>query len=206
MKDDLIAAITGLEEERVLELTKNMLKEDVPPLQLIEYYREGIEEIGEKFDTGEYFLAELVMGAEIFQQGKELILPEIEMSEEEMRKKILLGTVEGDVHNIGKDIFMSLAEAAGFEVINLGVDVPAEEFVKNIKNTEPEIVGMSCLLTNAISTMKNTIEIIRKTDLPETKIIIGGAPISPDTKEFTGADAYAEDAQDGLNKIKKMLE
>ncbi|WP_281744025.1 cobalamin B12-binding domain-containing protein, partial [Tepidanaerobacter syntrophicus] len=157
------------------------------------------------FEKGEYFLSELLLGGEIFKGIMELALPMIKEGEGKKIGKMVLGTVKEDIHNIGKDIFKAFAEAAGFEVIDIGVDVPVEKFVDAVKENKPDLVGMSCLITAGISSMKKTIEAIKQAGLTEPKIIIGGGRVDEEVKEFTGADAWADDAAKGVRLCKELM-
>ena len=161
--------------------------------------------IGDKFEKGEYFLSELLLGGEIFSSIMEFTLPLLKEGDIAKLGKIVLGTVKDDIHNIGKDIFKAFVEAAGFEVVDIGVDVPEEKFVEAVKEHKPDIVGMSCLITAGISSMKNTVEALKEAGLKDFKIIIGGGRVDEEVKELAGADAWADDAARGVRLCKELL-
>ncbi|MDD1777928.1 MAG: cobalamin-dependent protein, partial [Candidatus Helarchaeota archaeon] len=173
-EDDLIAAMAELNEDRAMEAVRELLKKK-SALDIINVAREGMQHVGEKFAAKEFFLADLIFSAEIFQEIMTLVEPELKKgSETSYIGKVLIGTVKNDIHDIGKNIMASLLRASGFEVVDLGVDVPVEKFVDAIKREKPRVVGLSGLLTIAIDEMKKTIEAIKANGLRDNlKIIIG---------------------------------
>jgi len=144
------------------------------------------------------------MAGEILKQVMEIIRPVLGERKAESVGKVVIGTVEGDVHDIGKNIVIALLEAEGFEVIDIGVDQPPEAFVEAVKEHNPHVVGLSGLLTEAIESMKRTVEALRKAGYGG-KIIIGGGRTSEEAREYTGADEWADDAAVGVRKIKALL-
>jgi methanogenic corrinoid protein MtbC1 len=152
--DTIIEAISNLDEPTALETSMKMLDNGIDPVEILEKCRTGMSIIGERFQKGEIFLSEMIMAAEIFKGVMNSIKPHLKTSVTANLGKIVIGTVEGDVHDIGKNIVTALLEAEGFEVIDLGVDVPPERFVEALKEYEPDIVGMSGLLTIAIESQK----------------------------------------------------
>ncbi|TYP56636.1 cobalamin B12-binding domain-containing protein, partial [Thermosediminibacter litoriperuensis] len=154
----------------------------------------------------EYFLSELILGGEIFKGIMEFTLPKIKQQDVQKVGKIVLGTVKEDVHNIGKDIFKVFAEASGFEVVDIGIDVPEEKFVEAVKEHNPDIVGMSCLITAGVSSMKKTVDSLKEAGVRDNiKIIIGGGRVDEGVKEFAGADAWADDAAKGVRLCKQLM-
>jgi len=203
--DELIETFVNLEEERVLKIVKRLIEEGKDPSEIFEACRRAAEFIGEKFENGEYFLSELVYAGEIFNNIMKVVLPLIRR-EIKPAGTILLGTVQGDIHDIGKNIFKVFAEAAGFKVIDIGVDVPPEKFVEAVKAYNPDIVGMSGLLTIAYDAMKRTVESLKEAGLRDkVKVIIGGGRVNEDIKRYTGADEWADNAVIGVKKCKQML-
>lgn len=189
--DELVEEFVSLEEEKVIKTIEEPIKEGKDPYEILETRRRATEIIGEKFEKGEYFLSELVYAGEIFNSVMKVVLP---LVKREMKPlgSILLGTVQGDIHDIGKNIFKAFAEAAGFKVIDIGVDVPPEKFVKAVKKYNPSIVGMSGLLTIAYDSMKRTIEDLKEAGLRgKVRVIIGGGRVNEDIKEYTGTDYWA---------------
>jgi len=203
--DELFNKIVDMDEEGAVSLAKEYLEKGGDAQKLLDVCRDAMAVVGDKFEKGEYFLSELLLGGEIFKGIMELALPMIKEGEGKKIGKMVLGTVKEDIHNIGKDIFKAFAEAAGFEVIDIGVDVPVEKFVDAVKENKPDLVGMSCLITAGISSMKKTIEAIKQAGLTEPKIIIGGGRVDEEVKEFTGADAWADDAAKGVRLCKELM-
>ena len=208
VKEELLQAIAELEEEKSYTLVKKVLDEGVNPKEIIDILREGVEIVGERFNKKEYFLTELVMAGEIFQQSAKIL--EAAMKEEaessESLGVVVIGTVKGDVHDIGKNIFVTLLQAAGFEVHDLGVDVLVEKFVTKVKETKAHIVAYSGLLTVALDSMKETTEALKVAGLRENiKIIIGGLPVDEMWMNEAGADAYTDNAFKGVKIVTNWL-
>ena len=207
-KEELLQAIAELEEEKSYTLVKKVLDEGVNPKEIIDILRKGVEIVGERFNNKEYFLTELVMAGEIFQQSTKIL--ETAMKEEtetsESLGVVVIGTVKGDVHDIGKNIFVTLLQAAGFEVYDLGVDIAAEKFVNKVKETKANIVAYSGLLTVALDSMKKTTEALKSAGLREKlKIIIGGLPVDEMWMKEAGADAYTDNAFNGVKIVTNWL-
>ena len=198
-------AITNLEEEKVLKLVKEKLDAGEDPIKLLEACRKGIAEIG-KGTADEIFLTDLIMVGEIFNEAVELLMPELVSSTSKSLGKIVIGTVEGDIHNIGKDIAINFLKVEGFEVIDLGVNVPAQKFIDAIKEHNPPIVGMSGLLTLSIEPMKRIIEAIASANLrDQIKIIIGGERTDEVVCNYVNADAWVNDVIEGIKIIKNWV-
>lgn len=203
---NIVDAIVNLDEATALELVKKLIKSGEDPVQILEECRKGMSVVGEKFEIGEFFLSEMIMAAEIFNQIMEQIRPLMKKASSEKAGRIVIGTVEGDVHDIGKNIIVALLEAEGFEVIDLGVDVPPDKFVEAIKEYKPDIVGMSSLLTVALESTKRTVEAIEEAGLRDkVKIIIGGGRIDPHAAEYIKPDAFTDNAAYGLKLCKKLM-
>jgi len=203
--NEISEAITNLEEEKVLKLVKEKLDAGEEPIKVLEACRIGMTEIG-KGSGDTIFLTDLIMAGEIFNEAMELIMPKLVGSATESLGKVVIGTVEGDIHNIGKDIAINFLKAEGFEVIDLGVDVPAQKFVDAIKEHKPPVVGMSGLLTLSIEPMKKAIETIASANLREkVKVIIGGERTDQRVCDYVGADAWVNDAIDGVKIIKNWI-
>ena len=166
-----------------------------------------MEIIGKRFEQGEYFLPHLMMAGEMVKQISETIKPLIKEEKAEAgRGRVLMGTVEGDIHDIGKNIVIFLLEANGFEVRDIGIDQPPEKFVEAIREFQPQVVGMSGLLTLAFDSMKETVRAIEEAALREkVRIMIGGGQVTEGVKEYTGADAYGPDALAGVRLVKQWI-
>jgi len=205
MQEELFNRIVDMDEEGSIKLAKEYLEGGGDPQKLLETCRNAMGVIGEKFEKGEYFLSELILGGEIFTSIMEFTLPHIKEGETEKLGKIMLGTVKDDIHNIGKDIFKAFAEAAGFEVVDIGVDVPVETFVEKANELKPDIIGMSCLITAGITSMKKTVEALKAAGITDAKIIIGGGRVDEEVKQLAGADAWADDAAKGVRLCKELV-
>ena len=206
-KEKIADAIVELDEPTALELAEKLIKNGTDPVQILEMCRSGMGIVGEKFEKGEFFLSEMIMAAEIFNQVMELIRPQLMKTVTKKLGKIVIGTVEGDVHDIGKNIMIALLEAEGFEVIDLGVDVAPERFVSAIKEYEPDIVGMSSLLTVALGATKTTVDAIEAAGLRDkVKIIIGGGRVDAHAAEYIKPDAYTDNAANGVRLCKELME
>jgi methylmalonyl-CoA mutase cobalamin-binding domain/chain len=209
IKEKLMHAVIELEEEKTYSLVKQILDENTNPQEIIEILRKGVEAVGEKFNKKEYFLTELVMAGEIFQQSAKILEPALKanISQEMSKGVIVVGTVKGDVHDIGKNIFVTLLKSAGFEVYDLGVDISSDVFVEKVKETNADVVGYSGLLTIALESMKETTEILKSAGLRDKiRIIIGGLPVDELWMKEAGADAFTDNAFEGVKIVKKWLD
>lgn len=205
MQEKLFNSIVDMDEEESIKLAKEYLEGGGNAQELLDVCREAMGAIGDKFEKGEYFLSELLLGGEIFGSIMKFALPMIKEGGSQKVGKIVLGTVKEDIHNIGKDIFKAFVEAAGFEVIDIGVDVPEEKFVEAVKEYKPDIVGLSCLITAGMTSMKKTVEALKAAGLTDAKIIIGGGRVDEEVRQFAGADAWADDAAKGVRLCKELV-
>ena len=166
-----------------------------------------METVGKRFEEGIYFLPELMMGGEMLSQISEIVKPRLKGEVTTSRRgRVLIGTVQGDIHNIGKDIVTFLLDINGFDVRDIGIDVPPEKFVEGIREFNPQVVGMSGLLTVAYDAMKNTVKAIEEAGLREdVKIMIGGGLMNDKICEYAGADAFGRDAMTGVALAKKWI-
>jgi 5-methyltetrahydrofolate--homocysteine methyltransferase len=163
--------------------------------------------VGKRFEAGEYFLPELLMAGEMMNQISEMVKPKLKGDVASKKQgKVLMGTVEGDTHDIGKNIVSFLLDVNGFEVRDIGIDAPPRKFVEEIKDFKPQVVGLSGLLTLAYDSMKNTVQAIEKAGLRNSvKIMIGGGQMSETVREYAGADAFGKDAMEGVTLAKKWI-
>ena len=205
MTDPLVQTLVEMKEAEALQRAKQLLDEGVAPLEILESCSRAMEVVGERFEKGDYFLPHLMMAGEMLKQISNLLKPLIEQHKtEDKRGKVLIGTVEGDIHDIGKNIVAFLLEANGFEVRDIGINQKPENFVEAIKVFQPKVVGMSGLLTLAFDSMKKTVQAIEQAGLrKEVRIMIGGGVVTEKIKEYTGADAYAPDAVAGVRLAKE---
>jgi methanogenic corrinoid protein MtbC1 len=205
MAKDLVKALSDLKEQDVVKIVEERLKASEDPLKILEDARKGMEIVGKRFAGSEYFIPDLVYSGEILKSVTELVKPKL-TKETESKKlgKVVFGTVAGDIHDIGKDIVVFMLDVNGFEVHDLGVDVPAQKFVQKIKETGAPIVGLSGFLTLAFDSMKQTVEAIQAAGLRDkVKVMIGGGQITEEVTKYTGADAYGKDAVAGVALAKK---
>jgi len=199
-------AIVVLNKEGVLKAVREGIDTNRDPIELIEEARQGLERVGEEFEKGNYFLMELMRAAQIFKEAAAIINPKIRecYKETTAKGKIMIGTVAGDVHDLGKGIVASLLECAGFEVIDLGVDVSEQVYMEKIKEFNPQVVGMSGLLTTSIPVMNKTIEAIENAGLREkVKVIVGGGIVGEIKSSEIRADFATSNANEGVRTIEE---
>jgi len=195
------------EINEVRELTQKALDENVPPGEILDDgLIKGMKVVGEKFKKGEFFVPEVLLAAKVMHAGMEILKPKLVSSGIKPIGKVLLGTVKGDLHDIGKNLVSMMLEGAGFEVINLGTDVPPEGFVKSAKEDGAGIVAMSALLTTTMTGMGTTLDALEEAGLRDkVKIMIGGAPVTQDYADEIGADGYAKDAASAVDMAKELI-
>jgi 5-methyltetrahydrofolate--homocysteine methyltransferase len=194
MSQDLINAITEMQEEEALAITNQLLDGGTDPMKILDACKDAMDIIGERFEKGEAFIPELILAGEMMTAISEVIKPKLaDEAGAEKLGKIVIGTVEGDIHDIAKDIVAFMLDINGFEVTDLGVDVPPAKFVEAVKETGATMVGLSGFLTLAYDPMKETVAAFKAAGL-DVKIMIGGGQIDEQIKEYTGADAYGRDA------------
>jgi methylmalonyl-CoA mutase cobalamin-binding domain/chain len=205
----LTELLVDMDEQAALDQVERRLETNEDPQTVLAELSEGMNIVGEKYGAREFFLAELVMAAEIFKQAMERLEPALEKSgagEKEIVGTIVVGTVEGDLHDIGKNIFVALARNAGFEVIDLGIDVPPAEFLKHIRQHNANVLGMSGILTMSVQPMVDTVEMLEEAGLrDQVKVIIGGLPVDDRWQARVGCDAYTDDAYAGVNMVKGFV-
>lgn len=207
MGEKLVEAIVDMRESDALAATKGLLDHGEDPLKILEHCRKAVEIIGARFEKGDCFLPELIMAGQMLTEISNLVKPALSRGLEVKRiGRVLIGTVEGDVHDIGKNIVTFLLDANGFEVMDMGIDVPPEKFVQAIRDFHPQVVGLSGLLTLAYESTKRTVQAIEEAGLRnKVKIMIGGAQMSEKIKEYTGTDAYGKDAMAGVLLAKQWV-
>lgn len=205
MTKDLISSFANLKEEETLGIVRDRLSAGDDPICILGDARHAMEIVGKRFALGEYFVPDLIYSGEILRQISEMVKPKLAQGIKVKHiAKIVLGTVAGDIHDIGKDIVAFILEVNGFEVFDLGIDVPAEKYIDKIKETNAPIVGLSGFLTLAFDSMKNTVDAIKSAGLRDkVKIMIGGGQIDDSIRKYTGADAYGKDAMDAVILAKK---
>jgi len=195
MSQDLIDAIVEMREQDALKITNELLEGGINPPNILNDCRAAMDVIGGRFERGEAFLPELMLAGEMLTQISEIIKPHMQQDvSPEKLGKIVFGTVEGDIHDIAKDIVVFMLDLNGFEVTDLGVDVPPAKFVEAVKKTGATIVGLSGFLTLAYDPMKATVATLKEAGLNNVRVMIGGGQVNEQIKEYTGATAYGKDA------------
>lgn len=194
--------VGNLEEEELLEVLQDFVASspsEEEAQKVVSACQEGMAKVGDLFESGEYFVGDLIFAGELLSEAIDVLKPVIGSGSTAKIGKMVIGTVHGDLHDIGKNIFKSMSEAAGFEVIDLGIDQPVAAFVDKVKELKPEIVGMSGVLTLALESMKDTVDALKEAGLRDSvKIIIGGNPVTKEACEHIGADAFTTNAAEGV--------
>ncbi len=207
---DLVKAVADMMEDEATALTKKYVEQGVPPLQIIDAYKEALSIIGKRFEQCTYFVPELILAGEMMKTASEIIKPVMKGSQGDVETprigRFLLGTVAGDIHDIGKDMVHMLMYINGFEVRDLGVDVPAQRFWDEYKDFQPDIIGLSGLLTLAFESMKEVADGLKEMGVRgKVKVIIGGGQMDEHACKYIGADAFVTDAVAGVNLCKKWV-
>jgi methanogenic corrinoid protein MtbC1 len=204
--DELTNAVVELREDDALAIVDRLLGAGADPIGVLDDSKRAMEVIGERFACGEAFIPELVMAGEIMQGISARLRPYLAGSTgSDALGVVVLGTVEGDIHDIGKDIVGTMLDIAGFDVVDLGVDVKVQRFIEVAREKKADIIAVSCLLTSAINAMKRTVAAAREGGLDGTRIMIGGAPITEQIVVFTGADGFGKDAVEAVELAKTWL-
>jgi len=208
MGRDLVSTLADLKEDEALAIVRERLDSGEDPLQVFEDAKRAMEIVGERFSASEYFIPELVYSGEIMKEIAAILKPRLAAGGDVKRAgKVVLGTVAGDIHDIGKDIVVFMLDVNGFEVLDLGVDVPPQRFVDTIQESGSHVVGLSGFLTIAFQSMKDTVDAIEKAGIrDDVKIMLGGGPIDEQVKIFAGADAWGKDAMAAVALAKGWIE
>ena len=204
----VVDCIVGLKFDEIRETCQQALDAGVPAFRIVDKgMAEGMRIVGEKYEANEYFLSELIVAGEVMKEGMKVLEPHLKSGQVKKMGKIVMGTVFGDLHDIGKNVASVMLGAAGFDIVDLGVDVPAEKFVEAVRKEEPDIVGMSALITVTMPEMEKAVKALEKAGLRDRlKVIIGGAPVTSQFAEKIGADAAAKDAVDGVKICKSWVQ
>jgi methylmalonyl-CoA mutase cobalamin-binding domain/chain len=205
--DDIANSLGSLNGEKLTELLKKALESEISITEIIEKgLRKGLETIGNKYEGGEFFLSELLFGADLTNDAFEILRPYLQQLEADVKGTIVTGTVRGDMHDIGKNVFKMFAEASGFKVVDLGVDVDPESFINAVEENNAKILGLSALLTSTISEMKIVLEKLNSAGIRnEVRVILGGNAVSEEFAEEIGADAAVLDAVQGVQLCKEWI-
>ena len=204
--EELVQALRDLNEKRVYELVEEKIAQGEPAIEIVKACNKGMVAVGELFSTGEYFISQLIFSAEILKTVMKRLEPLLQGTEQGASAgKVIIGTVKGDIHDIGKNIVVTLLRGSGFDVVDLGVDVPSEAFVNALRETGAKALGLSALLNFTYPEMKNVVEAVAQAGLRDmVKVIIGGTPCNEQVRQYTGADFYAEDAIAGVAICKEI--
>ena len=206
--EKLYKAVRDGNPEEAEKLAKEGIKAGYDPLELLEGVTKGLKEVGERFGKGEMFITELMFCGEAGKAAMNVLTEEIKRQKKEVphRGRVLIGTVSGDIHDIGKSLVAAMLAAEGFEVIDIGVDVPDEVFVEKVKELKPDVLGMSALISTTMYKFKDVIELLKREGLRDkVKVIVGGAFVDQNWADQVGADAYGADAVDAVAKVKALL-
>jgi methanogenic corrinoid protein MtbC1 len=197
MRDQFIAAVADMEEVEAIRLARAMLDAGTDPQDILDATKEALQLVGTRYEAKEYFLPELIIAGDLMKEVAALVRPKLaQRAGGVTRGKVVIGTVAGDIHDIGKDIVIFMLDVNNFEVIDLGVDVPADVFVDKVRETRPAVVGLSGFLTLAFDQMRVTVDALAAAGLRNSvKVMIGGAIMDQTVADYVGADAYGSDAQ-----------
>jgi 5-methyltetrahydrofolate--homocysteine methyltransferase len=207
MHQPLIDLMTDLKEEETLALVRELIEKGVPPLEILEDARAAMEGVGSRFEKGDYFIPDLIMAGEILKGISDMVKPLLETGPTlKKHGRVIIGTVAGDIHDIGKDIVSFMLDVNGYEVLDLGIDVPVEVFVQKTREFQPQVVGLSGFLTLAFDSMKRTVEALKEAGLRDSvKIMIGGGQMDEEVRRYAGADAYGRDAVAAVSLCKQWI-
>lgn len=199
----------GVEQGNVYEiedLMRGALGAGESPKELLDAMMAGLKTCGDHFEAGEYFLPELIGAGEAFKLGMAVLAPSLAPGDRQSQGTVVLGTVRGDVHDIGKSLVGFMLESSGFTVVDLGVDVSAEAFTEAVRDHQPQVLGMSALLTTTMLGMQDVVEELKRQELRDkVKVIIGGSPVSKKYAEQIGADGYGNDAAQAVTLVRSLL-
>ncbi|TES90830.1 MAG: hypothetical protein E3J94_04510 [Desulfobacteraceae bacterium] len=207
--ENIVRSIIDGDQVKAQENAREALNINIDPLEVVESgFSRGMAIVGESFERGESYLPELLMAAATFNAAMEILEPEIEAQNKEIAKAgtVLLGTVKGDVHDLGKNIVAMVLETNGFSVVDIGVDVPSLNFIEEAKNVKADVIALSSLMTTTMPAQREIIEILKEKNLrDEYFVIVGGGPVSEEWAERIGADGFGKTAVDAVELIKRLL-
>jgi 5-methyltetrahydrofolate--homocysteine methyltransferase len=207
MNDKLVSLMSDLMEDETMALVKDLIKQGTDPMSILDDARRAMEVVGKRFEKCEYFIPDLMMAGEILKGISDIVKPLITGGQAAAKKgKVLIGTVAGDIHDIGKDIVTFMLDVSGYDVLDIGIDVPVPTFVQKVKEFSPAVVGLSGFLTLAFDSMKKTVEALDEAGLRKNiKIMIGGGQMDDEIKKYVKADAYGKDAVAAVSLCKEWL-
>ncbi len=207
MNDKLVSLMSDLMEDETIALVKDLIKQGTDPMSILDDARRAMEVVGKRFEKCEYFIPDLMMAGEILKGISDIVRPLMTGGQAAAKKgKVLIGTVAGDIHDIGKDIVTFMLDVSGYDVLDIGIDVPVPTFVQKVKEFGPAVVGLSGFLTLAFDSMKKTVEALDEAGLRKNiKIMIGGGQMDDEIKKYVKADAYGKDAIAAVSLCKEWL-
>jgi 5-methyltetrahydrofolate--homocysteine methyltransferase len=207
LAETLKKSMLRMKRDETIRLVKEALSSDMDPLLILKACREGMEEVGEKFETGEFFLSELIYSAEVFKSISALLEPALMMKTDgESRGELVFGTPRGDIHDLGKNIVVTMMRSQGFMVHDLGVNIPSENFIEELKRTKASILAFSALITPAFESIRETIDLLRERGMREnTFVIIGGGVTTEFARKELGADAQTLDPMEAIRLCSQYL-
>ncbi len=207
MNDTLTNLIADLQEEETMKMVGELIEAGADPVTILDDARNAMGLVGKRFEQGDYFIPDLMMAGEILQGISRIVKPHLVQEEGGSRKgRVLIGTVAGDIHDIGKDIVTFMLDVSGYDVLDIGIDVPVETFVEKTREFAPQVVALSGFLTLAFDSMKQTVEALEKAGLREgLKIMIGGGQMDDEVRKYVRADAYGKDAVAAVNLCREWI-
>jgi len=207
MNQKLVNLMADLKEDETLAMVNELIQGDTNPMDILDDARTAMEVVGKRFETGEYFIPDLIMAGEILKGISDIVKPLLEMGQTTTKKgRVIIGTVAGDIHDIGKDIVTFMLDVNGYDVLDLGIDVPVSVFVEKTREFQPQVVGLSGFLTLAFDSMKKTVEALEQAGLRDSiKIMIGGGQMDEEVRKYAQADAYGKDAVAAVNLCKQWI-
>jgi 5-methyltetrahydrofolate--homocysteine methyltransferase len=207
MQSDLVALISELKKKEAVAVVEQRLKAGDDPLKILEDAKKAMQIVGTRFSEGSYFIPDLVYSGKILEQIADMVKPGLSQTPQPKKLgKVIIGTVAGDLHDIGKNLVTFMLDINGFEVYDLGIDVPPQTFVAKIREIRPQVVGISGFLTSVFQAMKDTVDAITAAGLRHTvKIMIGGGVMDDEVRKFSGADAYGADAMAAVNLARRWM-
>jgi 5-methyltetrahydrofolate--homocysteine methyltransferase len=207
MNDKLVHLMADLKEKETIAMVKELIKEGADPMEILDAARSAMELVGKRFGSGEYFIPDLFMAGEMMKGISEIVKPLLKKGDTSTKKgKVLIGTVAGDIHDIGKDIVTFMLDVSGYDILDLGIDVPVNTFVEKTREFQPQVVGLSGFLTLAFDSMKKTVEALEQAGLRDkVKIMIGGGQMDDEVRKYARADAYGKDAVAAVNLCRQWI-
>ena len=207
MNNKLVQLMADLTEKETMALVEELVSGGTNPMEILDAARSAMEVVGKRFESGEYFIPDLFMAGEMMKGISEIVKPLLKKRDLSTKKgKVLIGTVAGDIHDIGKDIVTFMLDVSGYDILDLGIDVPVNTFVEKIREFQPQVVGLSGFLTLAFDSMKKTVEALEQAGLRDkVKIMIGGGQMDDEVRKYARADAYGKDAVAAVNLCRQWI-